>query len=69
MITAVVPHSPAAAAGLQQCDVVVKAGNDDITEQCTLDDVIDTLKPGDTLDLQVWRNGSNQTVSVRLGNI
>ena len=48
-------------------DIIVAAAGKPITSEASLRDVIQTMKPGDTLSLQIWRGDKKETVSVKLG--
>ena len=38
-----------------------------ITTEAQLRDVIETMKPGESLALQIWRGAKKETVHVKLG--
>ena len=61
------PGTPAAVAGLQQGDIIVKAGSTDITNDADLYAILRAKKPGDTLSITFDRGGQEQTVQVTLG--
>jgi serine protease Do len=74
----VYPKSPADVAGLTAGDRIVKFGTAKKLEPFTgpkhargqLGDFLNTLLPGNTLDLEVLRkNGKTETLSVKLGNL
>jgi S1-C subfamily serine protease len=82
LITQVVPGSPAAKAGLKGGDTSVvvdgqtyRLGGDVITavdghaveSADQVQELVTAKKPGDTLNLKIDRNGSETTVSVKLG--
>lgn len=52
---AILPKSAAALAGLQERDIIIEADNIKITQEKTLEDIIDTHAVGDTLELRVLR--------------
>ncbi len=65
MIRAVESASPAQAAGLREGDVLLAVGTKKIAE---LDDYMAATRAataGETLEIQVWRNGRTLTVSVK----
>jgi serine protease Do len=66
VVQQVYPGSPAAQAGLQTYDVILEANRQKIADQDTLNTIIQTHKPGDTLALLVSRNGQNQILTVTL---
>jgi S1-C subfamily serine protease len=66
LIAEVAPSSPAAAAGLQQGDIVVKVNGQDVTDSSALAAMIRDMKPGDQVQVTIDRNGQEQTVTVTL---
>jgi S1-C subfamily serine protease len=48
-------------------DIIVAVDGKPVTSVSELRNVLQTKKPGDSLDLQVWRGNQKQTVKVRLG--
>ena len=48
-------------------DVIVKADGTTIEDADQLRDIVLSKKPGETLDLEVNRNGKNVAISVKLG--
>lgn len=63
----VVDGSPAAAAGLQNGDVIVKVNGDEITSGRKLTRLISEISPDHTAKVTVLRNGSEKDVTVTLG--
>jgi putative serine protease PepD len=63
----VVPGGPAAQAGLRQGDVITKINGEAATSPVQLQELTLTKKPGDTVQLEYWRNGQTTTVTVTLG--
>jgi len=67
-VLATLTGGPAAAAGIHQGDVIVEVDGKSIDAAADLGRVLDTLKPGDTVDVKVTgSNGQERTVSVKLG--
>jgi putative serine protease PepD len=66
-VASVVSGSPAEKAGLKQGDTIIKAGAKDIHTGDDLLNVVQTSKVGDKLQLTVKRGGSNQTLTVTVG--
>ena len=60
---------PAAAAGVQQGDVITAFNGQAITSQDDLLTALAHQKPGDTVTLTLDRNGSTSTVRVQLGEL
>lgn len=67
LISDVTANSPAAAAGLQQGDIITAVGRQAVDSSHPLDQLIGQHKPGDSVALQVSRNGQSQTFNVTLG--
>jgi S1-C subfamily serine protease len=82
LITEVVPGSPAAEAGLRGGDssvvvdgqtyrlggdVIVRVGDRQIESADEMQDLVTSKNPGDSLNLQIEREGSRETVTVKLG--
>jgi S1-C subfamily serine protease len=65
--TAVVPGTPAATAGLQDGDIIVKVNGMQIDGDNPLDATLSQFAPDDTVSVEVLRDGSSVTLSVTLG--
>ena len=61
------PNGPAADAGLQAGDIVVKVDGQDVTGANDVAAAIEDNKPGDKVAVTVRRGGSEQTIDVTLG--
>jgi S1-C subfamily serine protease len=80
LVQQVVPGGPAAKAGLRAGntqtssglviggDLIVKVNGKQITKPDDVVAVVSTLKPGDKVQVQVYRDGKLKTVTVTLGN-
>ena len=66
-MTQVGPGTPAAQAGLQEGDVIVKFGDQEIKNDQQLRQAILARKPGDQVTITVVRNGQRQQVQLKLG--
>jgi putative serine protease PepD len=67
-IGSIVPESPAAEAGLQAGDVILKVGDTDVQTSSDLTDALADHKPGDTVTVTVRSSGGDErTVDVTLG--
>jgi serine protease Do len=64
----VVSGSPADKAGVQVDDIITKMDGETLTESNTLADVINKKKSGDTVKLEVYRNGQTLTLSATLSD-
>lgn len=62
----VLPKSPAERAGLKLDDIILEVDGEKITEENTLQSVIQKHAPGDTLQLKVWRAGKTFEMNVTL---
>lgn len=63
------PGGPADKAGLKNDDIIYRVGKTDIKEFQQLLDVLEPLKPGDTVDVYVVRNKEKLTIKVTLGEM
>jgi S1-C subfamily serine protease len=67
VIMEVVPGSPAADAGLQPQDTITAVDGTSLQGESTLAQIIQSHKPGDTLDLTVARGSQTLNVKITLG--
>ena len=65
-LTVVLPGSPAAKAGLEANDVIVRAGGESVHGRADLVAASRGLRPEDPLDVQYWRHGQSKTITVTL---
>lgn len=68
LVVEVVPNSAAENAGLAPGDVILSIDNTTLDENNPLVDVLAQYEAGQTIRLQVVRNGNSQQVDVRLGS-
>ncbi len=68
LVTSVNDGSGAAAAGLQQGDVITKVNNTAIESSSDLVLAIRSVNPGDTVQIEYVRDGQTQTASATLGS-
>jgi putative serine protease PepD len=66
-VQTVTAGGPAAAAGLRQGDIITKINGEPATDPVQLQELTLTKKPGDTVQLEYWRNGTTTTTTVTLG--
>ncbi len=66
-VKAVVPGGPAAQAGLRPGDVITTINGAPATTTTQLQELTLTKKPGDTVQLGYYRNGTQATATVTLG--
>jgi Do/DeqQ family serine protease len=64
LIVEVMPDSPAAEAGLQAGDVVTMANNYRVANSAALRNRIGLLRVGETVKLEIMRNGDRHTINV-----
>ncbi len=64
--TSIVPDSPAAKAGLQEKDIIVKVNDTVIDENNSLTSVLGRFRVGETVTLTINRGGKEQAVQVKL---
>lgn len=57
---------PAALAGLRKGDIVLGLGDEDVTSQAVLADLVRQFAPGDTVKVRYWRDGRERSTSVTL---
>jgi serine protease Do len=68
LVADVTPESPAAAAGLQQGDVITRFDGEPVEDGRALARAVGAETPGTASDLTVWRDGNPVGISVELGN-
>lgn len=64
--SAVMQNSPADKAGLKEKDIIIEANGQKITPDNPLSLIIANAKPGDRLELKVWRDGKEKDLSALL---
>jgi S1-C subfamily serine protease len=69
LVQNVAQGSPAAAAGLQQGDIITAVNNVAVTGESDLLTALAHAKPGQTVTLHIERNGSSTTAQVKLGEL
>jgi putative serine protease PepD len=69
-VQAVEDGQPAAAAGLQEGDVITRVGDTEVTDAASLTAAVRNQSPGDTVQVTFTRDGNEQTtVDVTLGEL
>ncbi|MEI7466178.1 MAG: PDZ domain-containing protein, partial [Burkholderiales bacterium] len=68
LVANVDPNSPAGKAGIEAGDVVLAVNGTPIVDSVDLPALVGLALPGDKLNLQLWRRGSQRTVTATLGD-
>ncbi len=63
---AVIPGSPADAAGIHEGDIVLSANGKTITEKVSLEDVLESIAPGEKITFGILRGAERHSVSITL---
>ena len=66
LITQVVNDSPAAVAGIEEGDVIVKFDNKKISDPSNLRNIVSLMPPGSKSDIVIFRNGNKKNLNVTL---
>lgn len=69
LVASVVDGTPAAKAGFQVEDVVVRYNGKPVTDEASLRDMVARTMPGETVDIVVRRNGAERTLKTTLGTM
>ena len=69
LIVNVVENGPAAVAGIQPGDVITGFDNKDIKTYDELKATLEKYKVGDVVNVNLWRNGSDFVLKVKLGDM
>ena len=59
-------NGPAAAAGLRVNDVIVSVGGERVSEPDDVSSAIQDRRPGEQVEIEVRRDGGNETLKVTL---
>jgi len=65
----VLPNGPAAEAGIEQGDIIVKLDSGTVTDVAQLRNAVATMKPGSRATLVVFRDGRSKSVTVDIGKL
>lgn len=63
---AVVPGSAAEKAGLREHDIILTCNNEPLTEQKTIEDMLEDASPGDNVTLTIFRDGKETDAKIKL---
>jgi serine protease Do len=66
LVTEIHPVSPAERAGLRRGDIVVLSDGKKVLHIDHFKQALDTKKPGDDMDLRVWRDGKLITITLKV---
>ena len=66
IVIAPLKGTPAEKAGIQIDDIITKIGDQELSDKNSLADVIKKKKAGESISLEIWRNGSTLTFSASL---
>ena len=69
LVSSVQKDGPAARAGVEPGDVILKLNGQTISDWSQLPLAVASLAPGTTVDLEVWRNHEPRNLTVKLGNL
>ncbi|WP_254262469.1 DegQ family serine endoprotease [Marinobacterium weihaiense] len=69
LIAKVLPDSPAGAAGLQEGDIILSFNDHAVTLSSDLPPLVGRVKPGETAEVEVIRQGRRQTIDVTIGRL
>jgi len=66
---AVLPDSPAQKAGIKSGDILLEINGDRIDENHTLGALISNYKPGDEIEIKIYRDNKESSIKVKLGSV
>jgi serine protease Do len=69
LVAAVTPDSPAADAGVEAGDVILRYRDRDITTLRDLPRLVAATRPGQEVEIEILRDGETETVSVEIGQL
>ncbi len=69
LISRVMPKGPAAAAGLKDGDVILEVDGKDIRRMRDLPRLIAGIDAGKTAELEIWRDGDEKEIEVKIGDM
>jgi len=69
LVSSVDPDGPAARAGIESGDVILKIDGKAVSRTIDLSSHVADLKPGSTAELEVWRKGARREMTVTVGEM
>jgi serine protease Do len=69
LIGSVEKGSPAAKAGLEPGDIILKLNNSAISRSSDLPPLVAAMKPGTRVNLEIWRKGEHREVATTIGEL
>ena len=69
LVSSVDPDGPAAKAGIETGDVILKLNGKPVNSTIDLSSSVADLKPGAAANLEVWRKGSEREIAVTVGKM
>jgi serine protease Do len=69
LVSTVEKDGPAARAGVEPGDVILKLNGEAINDSSELPVKVASVSPGTSVELEIWRNHTSRTVSVKLGSL
>ena len=67
-IQEVLPDSPAKKAGIESGDIITKIDGQAVNNDNAISDTVQKKKPGNTVSLEVWKDGNTKTITATLEN-
>jgi serine protease Do len=69
LVSSVEKDSPAAKAGIEPGDVILKVDGKEINGSMDVSGHVANLKPGSTANVEIWRKGASRNISVTVGEM
>ena len=69
LVNSVEPGGPADLAGIETSDIILRFGNKLIENVGDLPKVVASTKPGDVVEIEVWRKGKPKTLKITVGSL